>query len=529
MQIPASWKFPALIALVLVVAEMGVALLIAFSAPPGTRWLGDTIANPSDVAVYISYVRQGADEHALLHDLYAIEPNAARFDLVWSTLGVIARAVPPVFAHELARWLFTILLVFAIHAAARQLTNTEPTARIATVLAVAGVTQGWLVSIYLTLTHSWSWSGSTLAPDVATEFAVAPILWGGAHVILSLALLITGFRFLWQAIETSSRRATWFAMLALAALFCFHPYFVPLVAVFGCIALISLRRHLTLKKISQLVVPGIVCALPALAIYAPLALDPVFRTHHLVANVLELASPEVWLIVLLPFLGALAWRATKRITIQPRERWVFTWILATLITLLFPFPWKRKLTEGLDVALVFATLPAWVALWQRLTKNRTTLSWLNACLLVAGASLIHFHLLTSQLAWLQDPEHQAWFYQPNTVFAAWEIIHHKTPTDAVVVTDDQWLNLWTPAETDRHVFTGHDHETPNFAIKQQLWGSLGNVTTTADAERILDEMHATTLLFNSPTTSQRLVPLLPTEWRPIYRSGTTIVLERQTD
>jgi hypothetical protein len=506
-------------------AEIAVAALIAFSAPAGTHWLGDTIENSSDTAVYLSYLAQGADGHVLLKDLYAIEPNAARFDLVWSTLGETARTIPPIIAQEFARWIFTIVLVFAVYYAARGLTDKETHAKLATVLAFAGVSQGWLVSIYLTLTHAWKWNGTPIAPDVATEFSIPPILWGGAHVILSLALLITGLRLIWRAYDTKSQRDAWLGSAAMGTLFCFHPYFAPLFVCFFAIIFLTFRRA-PITTFVRLAVPSAICCLPSVAIFLPLAFDPVFRAHHLSANILPLSGPGLWLITLAPFLIALGWRINKRIALSNRERWIVAWIFAALLAMLFPFPWKRKLTEGLSVACIFLTLPAWTALWDTIRKASPWQARLNAAFFIVFASLVHFHLLTSQLAWIGNPERQFWFYQPNDVFSAWQAIHDDTPTSSVVVTDDLWLNLWTPAETDRTVYVGHDQETPNDVTKRALWGTLGNATTTQGAEQLLDEMHANVFLLSSPTSTEQLGPLLEPDWKSIYHSGDITVLER---
>ena len=139
-----NWKFPLLLGCFLIAVEAGFAIFLTAAAPPGERWLGDTLQNSSDVAVYLSYLRQGADGHILLGNLFAVEPHARRFDLVWSSLGLIARTgIPLVFLHELARWVFTLLLAFAVYGAARHIAPNERHARLAPLLGLEGVGAGW--------------------------------------------------------------------------------------------------------------------------------------------------------------------------------------------------------------------------------------------------------------------------------------------------------------------------------------------------------------------------------------------------
>ncbi|MFZ2804483.1 MAG: hypothetical protein WA001_04625 [Patescibacteria group bacterium] len=524
---PSRWRFLLLFALAIVAAEMMIAGLSVAGAPAGTHWLGDTIENASDVAVYLSNIRQGADGNILLKNLYAIEPAARRFDLFWSALGLLARTgASPILIHETARWICTILLVFAVFFAARSLTTSDNEAKLATVLAFAGVSLGWIKSIWLALAHMISVT-TPAAPDVSTEFSIPPTLLGGAHIILSMALLMTTLWLAWRAFERQTMRDAWLSAAALGILVCFHPYFVPLFACYFVILLAVFARKAPIKTLAKLILPFVVCALPSIAIYLPLAFDPVFREHHLVDNILPLASWRTWLLVLAPFIAAFGWRIWKKKEITPRERWVFAWIAAALIAMFFPFPWKRKLTEGLDVALIFATLPAWVALWNAIKSPSRIQTWANHAMFLMVAAFVPFQLLTTELAWLSNPTQQGFFYQSTGVFATWKFIHDKTPQDSVVVTDDMWANIWTPAETDRTVFIGHAQETPGYNSKYAAWLEFDTTDDSKTANEMLDGMHASTLLTTSTSSSAHYKSLLNASWQPVFTSGQATVFERQ--
>lgn len=507
------WKFAICFGLGLVFFQAGLITLFWRSAPLGTKWLGETIDHPSDIAVYLSYLRQGADGSVLLKNLFAIEPHAARFDPFWSSLGLITRlGLSPVLVHELARWICTLILVFAVYAATRALTKEERYARLGTILAFAGISQGWV-----------AWSTSS-APDVTTEFSIPSILFGGAHIIFSLALLMTGLRRTWCAFAEVSPRDAWFAAACVGALFSFHPYFVPL---FGCFVILALfqNRQQGWKKFLPLFLPFGIAALPVCLIYVPLAFDRVFRTHHLHDNVLPGAPFTIWFLVLLPFIAAIVWRIAKHIGIKPEERWIITWIISAAFALLLPFPWKRKFTEGLGVALVLLTLPAWSALWDWLRTNSTWSTKLNRGLFLFLASLVPFHLLTSQIAWMSHPSQQQWFYRSNDIFAAWQYLATSTPLESIIVTDDFWINVWTPAYTGRTVWVAHDHETPFFSTKLAEWKELlvtSNATTT---RKIIADSHATAILLTRDDTRGRLMPvLMEQDWNIVFQTSSTIVI-----
>lgn len=497
-------RFPIILAGLLALVFVGLAALSWTRSPSGTRWLGDGIHNSSDVAVYLSYLRQGADGRVFLSDLFAVEPHRTRVDAMWSTLGLAARMLDPVAVHEIARILFIIALVFSLWAAARSRWD-DADARLAVLLSIGGVGTGWIYSVWLGARGLWT-PTTYAAPDIVTEFAIGPVLFGGAHMILSIALLLTCLRLLWSGIETGRWRATLLGGLSGAALLSFHPYFAPLIATVGLLAVMKQERRL----LHLLAAVGIM--LPPVAYYAWLLTDPVFGAHHLVGNVLPLNAPVIWLLTLAPFLAAFVWmwlagRLPKKLD------WASAWILAAALLLLFlPVPWKRKLTEGLIVPLVFLTMPAWIAIrnWVR-TQRPRAMRTLLACLLILAAWLGPVHLLLSQIAWIQKTDAQHVFYQPTGLFEIAERLRRE-PGDAVVLSDDRWVNVWLPALTGKRVWIGHDHETPDFDAKRILYHKFLETSDPMTAQRVLRDAGVTRFITTSDESTDRFRPLLGSAW-----------------
>ena len=523
----ANRRFPLVLGLVAVTLEACLSLVIWLSAPPQTRWLGDTIQNSSDQAVYLSEILQGASGHLLLHNLYAVESHAPRFDLVWSTLGWIAQSgLSPLLIHEIARWIFTILLAFAVYAAAASVASTERNAHLASILLFCGVGTGWIHSVALGMRHLWTPLTYT-APDLVTEFAIAPILMGGAHMILSLALLVTGVRLTWNAWADRSSRTAWRASLVLGTLFLFHPYFVVL---FGILCLIAFAWNctgLSFPRFLRLALPFAASILPASAVYVPLFYDPVFRTHHLTANILPLGGWAVWIATLFPFIIALVWRWKKRVELKRSEYWLVAWTISAIIAMLLPLPWIRKLTEGLIIPCILLTLPAWTALRDRLIKK--PLSHLMSAALLLCAALGPLHLFSSQLVWISKPDTKNWFYASQNLFDAWSALRtSSSPTSTIITSDDMWVNVWTPAYAERTTWVAHDHETPTFWDKRRQWQ---NLMTTADpvvANRILDDAYITHLLTTSSSSAERFRKFLsPASWFVGFRSGSVTLFQRK--
>ncbi len=521
-------SFPLIFSLCLAAILAALTCLHWYSAPIGEKWLGCTIHNSSDVAVYFSYLKQGADKHFLLTNLYAIEPTLARFDVVWSTLGIFSRfGLHPIIIHELARLGFSAALVFAVYLTAKKITANEGDARLATLLCFAGISTGWIHSVYLAVFNLWT-PITYSSPDVMTEFAVGPLLFGGAHAILSLALLLTALRFSWDAFAVGSLRRTAQAAICLTFLFLFHPYFIFVLIVFCLIAMIKFKTNLTAKKIIIVLWLLTLSAVPAMIVYIPLFFDKIFFTHHAVINVLPLSPWPAWPIALLPFIIAFIWRARKKIRFSEKEYWLLAWIVSVFVCLLLPLPFKRKLTEGLNTALVLLTLPAWFAvrdwLWK---KPMRTINFLMSGMFILAASLSPVHLITSQLAWISEPKNQAWFYQPIELFSAWNYLSLHAASSSVITSDNLWLNVWSPAYSGKKTYVAHDHETPDYPRKREEWHRLTTSQNEQEVRKLLIELPLTHLILTKQNANTALFNVLISEkWRLIFESGTVRVFTK---
>ncbi|MBI5654240.1 hypothetical protein HZC53_01100 [Candidatus Uhrbacteria bacterium] len=520
-------RFPILLGIGLVIFEMIFFGLLWLSAPNGQQWLGDSISNSSDLAVYLSYLKQGSQGHMLLGNLYATEPHALRFDPYWSVLGLLARSgMDARLLHEISRWLASVLLVFVLYVAAKDLTRSEKHARWTTVLSLLGLNAGWLYTIWIYFFGVWRWKTETAA-DVSTEFSAFYILLGGSHMILSLALLICGLRWSWQAISQSSMRQAWKAALVSAYLFSFHPYFIALFGIYFLIALHQHRKTLGMKNIVRFSAVLSTSLIPAFIIYAPLVFDKVFATHHLEDNQLGLSPALSWVATLLPTAIALAWRWKKRIAFRNEERWILAWIGASVFCLLLPLPWKRKVTEGWSVALLYLGLPLWLTIGDWAASRRPKfMAWIMSGLMFVAASFGAFHLVTTQLSWIKAPEWKIYFYRPESVFAAWRYLENKDGR-AIITADNFWINCWTPPYTGKTTWVGHDHESPDFKNKYGLWQRLTETRDGKEAQDILEQAGVTDLMITSEDSLDRFTELLPKdEWRPVFTQDQVTVLER---
>lgn len=521
-------RFPIFFGLILSGGFIGLALFAQSLAPPNTRWLGDTLQNSSDVAVYLSYIRQGAEGRIFLSNLFAVESHRVRFDPVWSVLGIPARlGLPPIVIHETARAIFILLLLWSIWAAAKSHDATRAQPRLATLLAVGGISTGWIYTIWLDLNQLWT-PTTNAAPDIASEFAFGPVLMGGAHMVLSAALLITSIRLLWEGLAQSRFKPLAFGVSAAFLLLAFHPYFIPLLALISALALIKRRAAGVPFSPSEkyaLLLAGLILSLPVIY-YAWLLTDPVFGTHHLAANTLSLQQPLAWIITLLPFIVAVIWMGGKK-KIPRSLDWTGAWVLTSVLLLIFlPVPWKRKLTEALVLPLVFLTFPAWIALAEWVRKQKPIfMRRVLAGLLILTAYFTPLHLIRSNFSWLENPDTQNYFYQPAALFKTAGRIAARQERD-VLLSDDPWTNVWLPALTGRKVWVAHDHETPDFPTKHERFKSLMTATSAEDFKKNLSDTPVTLFITTSGASRKRLEPFLAPAWFSVHTEDEVTVWER---
>lgn len=518
------WVFPLVLGACLVGIEIIIDLIALHGGPRGSTWLGAGMSNPWDTAVYLSRLQQGAEGVFRFKDLFAIEPQQSAIFAFWSVLGLMARTgIPPVLLHELTRFALTILLAFVVYWAARSQTSNDRDARFATLLAFLGIGAGWL---YLFLASVTGTPFSHFAPDMEFEFALGPTLFAaGVHIILSVALLIHGLRHAWKAFHEDLTRSAWIAGACFAALMALHPYFIPLIAVYFVLCLLFHVGRIPWQRSAYLLLPFALSVIPAVLIFLPLTTDQVFRTVNIQANLNPLQPLTAWLATLLPFFCAITWRIRRKRHLTEREQWLVIWIISAIICILLPFPWPKRFTEGLGVALVFLTLPAWFAVRDNLHgKNFKTMfvGWI--CLVLAGLTPIAMLHADIRVLLASDSAHKLYATPGHT--DAWDWLREHRPADCVVISDDPWVNIWTPAMTGCTAYIGHTIETPDYEKKYAVWSKLFSADDAQTIETILSQSHATDLLLTASDAQTRVPKLLSDSWHVAYVSSDMVVLER---
>ncbi|MFA6429660.1 MAG: hypothetical protein WCV84_04160 [Patescibacteria group bacterium] len=474
------YAFPLVFATILVLFQAGITLLLHRSGAPDNIWLGNTIINSGDQAVYLSNIEQVRRGAIFQRNLYGPEPQIPFVHPFYVPLGLLARwaNLPSVQAHEIGRWFATFCAVFLLHAVSRRLTKNERDASILTIgtVLVGGV--GWVVNI------SRASFGMTLGdaiPDIETEAFLFPMLLGGAHIPLVWALLPYVLMRAWENIytKTSWKQRT----LDLGATFLLgliHPYSLLTVGIFLLIVVfmnVEKSRRFPLA-ISWLY--ALVCVFSTLPHILSHLLSP-SRRFLLVANDLPIQPWFVWLFACLPFLILLGWRVIRKDALQPHERWLAYWLIAIAIGIALPFKWDRKLTEGLSALLIWLSAPT--IFWMRDRLRGEPFLAGALCMLLF---LTPIGLARAQIDYaIQGSNMGNVLYFSKDIMQAFRWIDEHTPKNAVLLTEDAWLGTWAPTYTQHHVWAGHKHETPDWQRKYDL---LKRVVTDMPVNEVRDTL-----------------------------------------
>lgn len=489
----------------------------------GTVWLGAHAVNTSDMAVYLGYLAQGKTTF-LISNLFNDHPQIPRFDAFWSFGGLLVRAgMTPVLAHEILRFVCTIILAFSIFAAAKSLTNTKTDARRSTFFLAVGMAVGWINGIWLSILLAPDLARA-MSPDLETEFGLLPMLLGGAHMILSLALQLAFARWAWDGIQNNKIKQTAFACAAIAYLTAFHPYFISWAGLFVFVAAVWRIDRQKIWSRSKHFLAVCFSMLPSAAYYLYVIFnDPSFREHHTLANKLPLEHPLVWAVALSPIAIAAGWMRFKKCDGQRvnSRAWAWAWLLAAIICMALPFPWTAKYTQGLLLVATALTLPAWLAAadWAR-----SRVFWLRWMLIVA-CLLPALYLLKQEMTVNANEKWNGNFYQYATTIQALDYLGRHTESDALVLAPSTLINLWTPAYAARHAWIGHPHETPDH---QNRLSEFKDWAASKDSDSFLGllDTHRITHVLLPADPKSNYSEFFDLTWRKIFDADGAQIWER---
>jgi len=523
-----SWlwrqRFPLSISAVLVGIEVFFYILLKTNGLHGTRWLGDMSMVPTDQAVYLNYIEQIRQGSWVVHNFFAPVSPDIILHPAYYILGLAARftGASAITVHEVARWVVTVCVVFLLHAISRALTKTERDAAWASGAVMLAGGFGWVYLIWRFLRGAMR--VTELIPDVKGEAFFFPTLLWGVHVILVWALLPYCLYLIDRVLRHPRKKMLWVASVITAFLIFIFPYVSPLVCLYAATMACVIHR----KKIGDSIrsaLPFVTATLIGLAPHVWNQLSTPSRHYLFLQNDLPIEPVVAWALAFIPWVALCLWRWKKKIVLREDEQWLVAWLLCVIVVILLPFKWDRKLTEGLSGSFVWLGLPVLFLIRDWLKKELGTVGLVAAScvMLMSPVRLILF-----QLDWTLDhTTDHARLYIPEDIDRAWAWIRTTSGPDAVVLTDDPWVGLWTPLNAGRHVFAGHEYESLDFIAEHEMQKEIFNISPTSSVAALVQSSDVDTMLVSVAGHEARLDEALRgTSWHVSSRFGDVTVWQR---
>lgn len=436
--------------------------------PHGAQFTGLT-HNIDDGAVYLSWMRQAADGHFFIRNLFTAESQPARaFNILFLLMGGVTRLlhIPLIWAFHLFRAGLGIALIFVVWKFSRLFLDKR--ARML-LIPVIGLTSGvgWLIP------GATAPNGSVdvWQPEAITFLSI----YLNPLFIAGLVLMIGAFYWLELARRTGRSRYAVCAGLSMLALGNVHTYDVITVACVWTAYVVVLAfsdRKAFGKTIRLSAIAGLVAA-PSVAYQAYiLSIDPVFRAR---ANTV-ITSPPIWSFLtgygcILLGAAAGAWLYTRAAWRGPfpqpstfnSQLLLISWSVVGFVVPYIPVAQQRKLIMGVQIPI--AILCAYTLAWL-LTRLPRTVGWgvvATVFLLSVGSNA---RFLAQDMRLLGD-DRTVTHYRPylldSEVDAMRFLRRTAAPSDVILAPPD--IALFTPAFAGRRVYYGHWSETPGYGAK----------------------------------------------------------------
>lgn len=448
-------------------------LVANLRTPPGHVFTG-VLSAYDDTFTYLAWIKQSADGHLLLRDLYTSEPQPAEFFLpLWNIIGFISRLTGASvgLTFHLARLLAGLFLLIAARAVAQTVMKSRARVRYTLWLYAMSGGLGWLVYGLKNRNDLLGGvsTGGSVDLDMPEAIAFRSVC-AQVHFAIGIALLCYALKVFFSALLENKPRRAFGAGLLGSLLALVHPYIV--VVVVSVTLVIVPARVLVVGKRGggrkdYIFMARALAAFGAALIPGVGYLLYLNRTNEVLREwlrVTDTLSPAPREYVM--GFGVVAALAVVGFRLLWSSRPVYgrlllIWLLVQSALLYAPISFQRRLVEGLQLPLVIAASVAvfWIA--RRLFGGRAALyGRIYLAGVIAICSITNIGFIVGQIvargnASATDSRR----YIPVDLLAAFEWLK-QTDSGAVVFSHYLTGNL-APSMTGKRVFLGHYGQTIN--------------------------------------------------------------------
>jgi hypothetical protein len=472
----------------------------ALRTPAGHVFTGVLTAY-DDTFTYLAWMRQGADGHLLMCDLYTSEPQRCEFFLpLWAVLGFVARITgsPVALIFHAARLLATLPLLLVARSLARRVLKSRARLRYSLWVYAFSGGVGWLVYAVNNandLLGAGVISGSAdlnLPEAIAFRSAYAQV-----HFTIGAAMVCGAINLLFIALLENMPSRAVMAGGIVSLLAVVHPYLIIVVSavgflVFGLWPWLSSRGDGMARRASS---PGgaafwfCMSALPGGAyLFYLRQSNEVLREWLRVTDTLSPPPVEYAL-----GFGIVAGLAIAGLSVlsnmrSPYGRLLLIWIAVQSALLYAPVSFQRRLVEGLQLPLCIAATTAIFSLRRRLMGGREFRRFKTPLLVsvIVLVSLTNAGFIAGQIIapagamGMGDSRR----YVPADLLAALDWLSAEAERGTVLFSSYTTGNI-APSMTGLRVYVGHYGQTIDSGGKEEEVRAFYTNDMTSDAARRL--------------------------------------------
>jgi len=510
----------------------------ALRTPTGYVFSGVLTAY-DDTFTYFAWMRQSADGHLFLCDLFTSEPQPSEFFLpLWNILGFIARVtrIPIPLTFHAARLLAGLLLLIVARNVAGSVMKSRTRVRYSLWLYAMSGGLGWLVFALKTRGHLFAATAASGSVDLNLPEALAfRSVFSQVHFAVGGSLVCGAVMVFFGAlVERKTNRALIAGMLV-SLLAVVHPYMVVVVCAVAGVALLALpwlndRRNGARVDYYSSARAGVAFGagtIPGIAYLIYLNRSNEVLREWLRAT--DTFSPPPWEYALgFGTVGALAviGFSLMRNRRGPYGRLLLIWALVQAALLYAPVSFQRRFVEGLQLLLSIAASIAlfWIARRLNCAARYRSLFLAGA---IAFASVTNVGFVAGQLiargagSGSADPRR----YVHADLVAAFAWLRANSQPDAVLFAS-YWTGSLAPSMTGLRVFLGHYAQTLRSDDKSaQVVAFYANTMTSAGARELFAE-HRVRYVIYGQFEREISSAFTPPDWlRLAYRNSDVEVFE----
>ncbi len=485
-------------------------VVAALRAPGGHEFSGVMTAY-DDTFSYLAWMRQSANGHWLMCDLYASEPQACEFFLpLWAVLGAIARiaGAPPVWVFHGARLVALLLLLIAARSVALRVMKSRRRVRFTLWMYAMSGGLGWLVFL-------WNNGKGLLNPSVISgsvdlnvpEAVAFRSGFAQVHFTVGAALVALAINLVFSSLLSGKINQAIAAGLLISLLSVVHPYLVVVVLGVVVVALalwpsINSREQEVKRAYVGAARVGFafgVAAAPGLAYLVYLNQSNELLREWL--RVTDTFSPQpleyafgFGLVAALAIVGfKVLWRGRA-----PAGRLLLIWVIIHAALLYAPVSYQRRFVEGLQLPLCVTASVAVFWMMRKLRLARRVRSFALIAL-VAMASLTNLGFMIGQVAARGDASgrNDPRRYLPSDLVDALSWLAVNAEPDAVIFSSYLTGNI-APSITGLRVYLGHYGQTLRSAQKGERVMAFYTGRMSDEAARSLFSEHRVSYVIYGP-------------------------------